>query len=105
MKEQDEQLKQESFNNNNNKLKPKQRTSCPIDMGRNSPRPKIKIKNNNIVTKNKTTHWNLQTTYASFFLLKAVSSTLVTATAHDVRKQRIRSIVPQLGKNSLNHSL
>ena len=43
---------------------------------------------------NKTTHWNFQTT--SFFLLKAITCTLVTTTAHDVTKQRKRSIVPQL---------
>ena len=41
---QNEQLKQESFNNNNNELKLKQSTSCTIDMGRNSAQPKIKIK-------------------------------------------------------------
>ena len=73
-------------------------------MGRNSTQPKIKIK---IITfLQRKLHIGIFRLHMHlFFLLKAVPRTLVTATAHDVTRQRIRSFVPQRGKNSLNHSL
>ena len=74
-------------------------------MGRNSTQPKIKIKIKTILQRTKLHIGIFRLHMHLFFLLKAVPSTLVTATAHYVTKQRIRGVVPQRGKNSLNHSL
>ena len=78
----------------NNSIETEKSTSCTIDMGRNSTQPKIKIKIKTILQRAKL-HSGIFRLHL-FFLLKNVRCTLVTATAHDVTKQRIRSVVPQL---------
>ena len=72
-------------------------------MGRNSTQPKIKIKKKQFY---KEQNYTLEFSDYIFFLLKAFPCTLVTATAQDVRKQRIGSLVLFANcKNSLNNSL